>query len=290
MNRGRDSGAVLIFTLWAAATLAAVGVAQATRLSLQSRYAARVQDQQQAWFFAESAVETVRVLLSEDDPAWDAPKETWARAPSQPMALATGSFLYQVRDEQSLLPLNGLPLEVLLRLPGFNEPSAQAVLSRRAEGKRVAHLGELRALAGYDAGALEELAALATVHGTGPVNLNTAGRAALEKLGLLGPFLDVVENFRTGTDGTAGTDDDGVFERADLEEIATKLLAGTGYLLTLEDTNLLNALLQGEKPMLGVASGWFRVTAEGRVTRSGVRTRVEAALDRSGTVGGWHES
>lgn len=263
-------------------------MAQATRLSLQSRYAARTEDQQKAWFLAASAVQTFSKVLSEDDPAWDGWKEPWAKGPAQAVTLGPGSFLYTVRDEQALLPLNSLPADFLLRLPGFTPESSQALPAQRAEGKLLHHLGELRALAGYNAEALEELVPLATVHGGAPVNLNTAGRPVLEKLQFSEALLQAIDRFRMGADAVVGTQDDGVFERADLEEISSKLLQGTGYLLTPEDAAFLNGLLQ-EPRLLGVTSGWFRVQAEGQAARSGARVRVEAVVDRSGTLGGWHE-
>lgn len=263
-------------------------MAQATRLSLQSRFAARAEDQQQAWFLAASGVQAFSQALAEDNPAWDGWKESWAKGPDQAVALGPGSFLYNVLDEQALLPLNSLPVDFLLRLPGFNPESSEVLLARRAEGKPVQHLGELRALAGYNAAALEELVPLVTVHGHGPVNLNTAGRPVLEKLQFLEALLQAIDRFRMGADAVTGTQDDGVFEKADLEEISSKLLQETGYLLTPEDVTLLNGLLQ-EPRLLGVASGWFRVQAEGRTARSGARMRVEAVVDRSGTLRGWHE-
>ena len=286
----RTRGAVLIFTLWATAVLATVTIAQATRLSLQSRYASKSRDLQESWFLAESAVQAASQVLSEDKNSWDSDKESWAQEPSKPVVLGPGSFLYKVRDEQALLPLNTLSKEFLLRLPGFNEFSVQALLARRAEGKTIVHVGELRTMAGYDVSKLEELVPLVTVYGSGPVNLNTASRPVLETFQLSKSLVDSMESFRVGRDGIAGTGDDGFFERVDLEEISSKLLNSVGYLLTPEDVTLFSTLLQGGAPMLGVASGWFRVTVEGRVARSGVQTKVEAVVDRAGKIGGWNES
>lgn len=263
-------------------------MAQAARLSLQSRFAARTEDQQQAWFLAETAVQTFSQALAEDDPAWDGWKEPWAKGPAQSVTLGLGSFLYTVFDEQALLPLNSLPSDFLLRLPGFTPESSQTLLAQRAEGKLPRHLGELRALAGYNAEALEDLVPLVTVSGSGPVNLNTAGRPVLTQLQFSEALLQAVDRFRLGADVLPGTPDDGVFERADLEEISSKLLQETGYLLTPEDVTLLNGLLQ-EPRLLGVSSGSFWVRAEGQVARSGARVTVKAVVDRSGTVRGWYE-
>ncbi len=251
--------------------LAAVGVAQAMRLSLQSRYAARTEDRQQAWFLAETAVQTACQRLSKDDFA----------GPAQPVTFGSGSFRYTVEDEQALLPLNSIPKEYLRQLPGFSPEAAEAL--RGPEAKPIAHLGELRALAGYNAAALEELVPLVTVHGTGPVNLNTAPLPVLRSLGFSESFAAVVSDFRNGADGQFGTPDDGFFK--DLEAIAQKLLNPANPLLSPEDARLLRDFL----PMLGVASSLFRVAGEGRVTRSGVTARVTAIVDRNGTIWGWHE-
>lgn len=287
----RRRGAVLIFVLWATAALATVGVAQATRLSLQARFSSQSWEREQAWYLAWTGVQSVSQLLAQDDPAYDAWKERWAQSPAELIPFGTGSFLTtHVRDEQAALPLNALGADLLLRLPGFTEAACQALLARRSEDKTIAHPAQLLTLPGFDAAALPDLLPLVTVHGVGPVNLNTAGREVLEKLGFSGSLAEAVERFRNGTDGVIGTEDDGVFEKTGLEEISQKLRTVVGYTLTPEDSTLLNGLLQGGRPMLGVASGLFRVEVEGQTARGGGRVRAEAVVDRSGTVREWHES
>lgn len=286
----RRRGAVLIFVLWATAALATVGVAQATRLSLQVRFTSQSWEREQAWYLAWTGVQSVSQLLAQDDPAYDAWKERWAQSPAEPIPFGVGSFLTHVRDEQATLPLNVLGADLLLRLPGFTEAACQTLLTRRSEGKTITHPAQLLTLPGFDAAALPDLLPWVTVHGVGPVNLNTASREVLEKLGFSGLLLEAVERFRNGADGMVGTEDDSVFEKTGLEEISQKLRTAVGYTLTPEDSTFLNGFLQGEKPLLGVASGLFRVETEGQTARGGGRVRAEAVVDRNGTVRGWHES
>lgn len=289
MNNPRR-GAVLIFTLWATAALTTLGVAQATRLSLQSRMTRNIHDQHQAWFLAWSATQAAAALLSQDLTPHDVLNDPWAKGPAEPVPWdGGGSFRFNLRDEQALLPLNAIPQEILLRLPGFNASAASVLLARRAEGKIVAHLAELLALAAFESAALEQLVPLVTVYGEQGVNVNTAEKTVLEKLGFSEPLAAALEQFRKGPDSVSGNSDDGVLERADVEEIAQKLQAAVAYTMTPEEATVLNGLLQREKPLWGVGSQYFRVQVEGRSGR-GIQVRAETVMERNGTLRGWNET
>ncbi|MBI3333320.1 MAG: hypothetical protein HYZ93_04440, partial [Candidatus Omnitrophica bacterium] len=67
----RPSGSILLLSLWATATLAALQIVQATRISLELKWVGRLQEESQAWYLARTGVEVAALRISDDDPAWD---------------------------------------------------------------------------------------------------------------------------------------------------------------------------------------------------------------------------
>ena len=287
----RHRGSVLLLTLWAVSVLSVLAIAQATRISLQLRWAGRLDEARQAWYLAWAATEAAgEVLASDSEPAWDALKEPWGKVPADPIHWVSSGWLrYRIQDEQSRIPLNRVTAEQAARLPGFNPQTAQELVSRRDAGKPVNHLGELFLLTDFPAEPLEELAGLVTVYGSGPVNLNTAPAPVLIRLGLSPSLAGQIAAFRLGQDGQPGTPDDGVFPAA--QEVIPVLEEQLGPLQP-EDQTALGNLLSSQ--MIGVGSSLFQVEAEGWVQQNGIHAKVIAVMERTGpdlkaVVRGWRE-
>ena len=284
-------GAALLLSLWATAALAVMGITQAARLSQELRLSGRLQEREQSWFLCWTGLEAASQLLAQDSElAWDAPRETWGQVPKGEVPFQGGSFLYQIIDEQARIPLNSAAVEILLRLPGFTPEVANDLMTRRAEGRVLSHLGELPTLAGFQSEFLPELEPLVTLQPTGSVNLNTASPEVLSGLGLSASLADRIGAYRNGPDGTPGTADDAVF--TDLERVIPDLEEALGPLPP-EDQVALGNLVSSQQ--VGVRSSFFRVALQGRSARHQVRRRAVAVLERGGQgdapkIRGWHES
>lgn len=286
----RSRGSVLLLSLWATAALAALGIAQATRVSLELKWADRAQEARQAWYLGWAGVELAADrLLSDSELAWDAPREVWAQVPKDPVPFESGTFIYRVSDEQARIALNGASKELLERLPGFTPQAVTELLTRRSAGKFVAHPAELLGLPGFQPDGLDTLEPLVTVQGTGPVNINTASKQVLIQLGLSPTLSDAIVRFRNGADGVWGTSDDGIFP--DVEQIPVISEQSLGPLIP-EDQLALSQLIGSQS--LGVRSSFYRVEVEGRTFRHGIWRKAVAILERSQgqapVVRGWHEA
>lgn len=282
---------MLLLSLWATAALAAVGIAQATRISLELKWAGRLQEQRQSWFLSWTALEVAAQLLSQDPEfAWDAPKELWAQAPQEPVPFEGGTFRYLITDEQARIPLNTAQVETLQRLPGFTPEAANQMLLLREEGRTFAHLGELPSLPGFQTELLSQLEPMATLLPTGSVNIHTASAQALAALGLSAGLADQIVVYRNGQDGQAGTADDAFFPEEGGVIDALELALGTR--VPEPDRGLLGELISSG--VLGIRSAFFRVAMEGWSARHQVQEQVEAVVERGGQgealkVRGWHE-
>ena len=283
-------GAALLLSLWATAALAALGIAQATRLSLELKWAGRLQERDQAWYLCWTGLEAASDLLVRDpELGWDAPSEPWGQAPDSEIPFNGGAFLYKISDEQARIPLNSAPAEVLLRLPGFTPAAVEGLLARREQGKTPAHPGELAALEGFEADAAASLEPLVTFQAASAVNLNTAPAPVLSALGLSSSFSAQIVAYRDGSDGVPATADDRAF--TDVERIVPDLEGALGP-LTPEDQAAIGGLISSQR--LGVRSSFFRVALDGWSSAHRVRRSAEAIVERGGqgdgaNVRGWHE-
>ncbi len=292
MRRGAAAaGSVLLLTVWAVAALAVLVIGQATRVSLQLKWAQRLQESRQAWHLAWAGARVgANELASDPEPAWDAPKEPWAQSPDNPVEFAPGQFSYRIQDEQAHISLNDAPLDLVLLLPGFTPRAAQELIARRQTGKRISHLAELRFLPGFQIELFPELVPLVTVLADGPVNVNTAPPAVLARMGLSAPLADRIAAFRAGSDGVWGTADDGFLP--DVEQVIPVLDEQCGPLLPEDQQHLGNLISQN---LLGVRSSFFRIEAEGWELAHGAHRKVVAVVQR-GSVGaepivrGWNET
>jgi len=289
----RQRGSVLILSLWGAAVLTILGITQAHRVALEVKWVGRLQESRQAWYLAHTAVQAAAArMLLDEAVGFDAPAEPWWReTPEEPISLASGSFRYEISDLQARIPLNAAGLDLLQALPGFDAQIAADLIARITDPdtpKPIAHLAELTTL-GFSADDLEALAPLVTVHGAGPMNLNTVYPEVLDVLGISAAGVDLVDAYRKGSDGVLGTEDDRIFEETGT--ILTDMEAA-GVILPAGDKTVLSELIQSQS--IRVASSWFQIEAEGVSKRHTLRQRVRAVLNRESaqapaTIGGWHE-
>ena len=286
-----ERGFVLLLSLWATAALGGLAVVQATRVSLELKWAGRLQEKHQAWHLAWAGIQAAgQTLALDSEKQWDAPKEAWGRPTKKPIPFEGGSFQVSVFDEQAQLDLNAATREQLLRLPGFGPACADQLLANREKNKMVSHLAQLQALSGFDPNRLAELSPLVTVHGKKPVNLNAASKEVLVVLGLSADLSSRVVQFQRGPDGIAGTSDDNVF--TDKTKVIPDLEAVFGPLLP-EDQTALSGLVGSEQ--IGVSSSSFRVEVEGISRAHGVSKKVIAVVERGSpgnppVIKGWRES
>jgi len=231
-----------------------------------------------------------------------------------PDASAPEGTVFGLIDEERLLNLNTAPIDVLARLlqlaAGLREDEATAIAEsiqdwrdedREAQphgAESFYYLGlaepyeckdgpfenveELRLVRGVTAGTYELASPWLTVHGSGMVNLNTAGPEVLGALGLSQAGVRGLRRYRDGDDRLAGTADDRPLDSLD------SLAAGLGSSLTNEDLGVLLLLI--DKKLLTVKSSAFRMLASAGLEGS---ERDEAllrcVLTREGEIVAWEE-
>lgn len=281
-------GSVLLLALWATATLAALGIAQATHVSLELKWVSRNRQERQAWHWSWTTLELVRLLLASDANSYDAPKEPLQfQGPDAPPA----QLSYRISDEQAKIPLNSASVKepILQRLPGMSPQVMTQFLIRRDDPvspKPLSHLAELAVL-GVESHALDELESLVTTYGENPVNINTASIDVLQILGISSSLSSQIFQYRNGPDGASGTDDDGVFESSQ-EIIPT--LENLFSPLAPEDQITLATLLESQPALLGGATTLFRVEAQGQTVPGGIRKKIVCVMERSGNLRSWYEN
>ena len=142
-------------------------------------------------------------------------------------------------------------------------------------------LEELRLVRGMTPEVYARVAPALTVHGSGRVNLNTAGRLALRTLGVSD---DGVASFladRAGPDGQEGTTDDHYLTTV------SALDAELATVLSVEDRQRL--LQWAQKNLLGVRSEAFQVFVTATVPGMTAPVYVNSVINRSGKILTWAE-
>jgi len=211
-------------------------------------------------------------------------------------------YLYGASDEEGKLNVNEIDGDMLAKLPGFSVEIASAVVDWRdeddlpnpsgAEGDYYEGLDnpyesknakfsvpeELMLVKDVTREIYEGIKDIVTVYGEGyAVNINTAPREVLAVLA--GPeFEDLpgkIVNYRKGSDGLAGTQDDNIF--TDINAIGAQLASA----LTLNQAEF-NRLEELKKAgYFKVMSGYFRIRSRGQVKNGKVKKTIEAVVKRT---------
>ncbi|MDD5680593.1 MAG: type II secretion system protein GspK [Candidatus Omnitrophica bacterium] len=212
------------------------------------------------------------------------------------------AYLYGASDEEGKLNINEIDGTILAGLPGFSVELASAVVDWRDEDDMPNPSGaeteyyegldnpyeskdakfsvpeELMLVKGMTPEIYEGIKNVITVYAEGKaVNINTAPK---EVLGVLvgQEFEDLpakIVNYRNGSDGIAGTQDDNIF--TDINSITAQLSSA----LTLNSVELNRILELKNAGYFKVLSAYFRIRSSGQVKNGKVKKTIEAVVKRT---------
>ncbi len=315
-----DDGSILMVVLWILAFLVLLGLGLGYSTSIDQRLVGYQRDRLMALYLAKAGYFRASVEIEKDlTPKLDSYLDSWAHNPElfQEVRLGEGTFtvgypvltgdgsdemVYGVMDEDRKVDVNFASQAVLLRLPGMTDEIADAVLDWRAEHKKLREkLGEVKdkpfevlediwLLEGMTPEAYRALRPFITVYTDGKVNLNSAPREVLRALNMGEELVEKVLQFRKGSDGILGTDDDQSF--AGLGGAEQQLNAFES-LTPQEASQLTNPITQSR---LKVSSSVFRIGSSGRIRDGKVVRTVEGVVLRGPkkstplTLLSWHEN
>lgn len=316
-----NRGAALIYSLWALCLLAFFAAVVGSAVHAYLRMGGYFQNSPRARYAAESAIKLAIDFLANDKNGYDALTESWAsRALSRDRAsrvadipIGQGAFSFEIVDEARKINLKTAPTETIKRLlehaggadaktareiataildwqdidDGTREGGAENFYYRTLEdpydtpNRKLEVLEELLWIKGVTPELFKKVRDFVTLWGDGKININTASREVLLSLGCVPSLADKIIAYRNGRDETPGTEDDRFF--VGVGSIPAELSA-EGFLGFEDDAVLLQLHSTG---VFTVSSGYFSVKAQG--TLSGRAERVEAVVDRSGTISSWRE-
>ena len=211
-------------------------------------------------------------------------------------------YLYGARDESGRININEAGGDILAKLPGFSVDIASAVVDWRDEDDLPNPAGaeddyyegldasyeckdakfsvpeELMLVKGVTRDIYEGIKDIVTVYGTGAaVNINTAPEEVLAVL--IGPeFEDLpakIVNYRKGSDGIIGTQDDNIF--TDINAINAKLQSA--LTLTAVELNRMEELTKAG--YFKCMSEVFRIRSRGEVKAGRVKKAIEVVVKRT---------
>lgn len=122
-----------------------------------------------------------------------------------------------------------------------------------------------------------------TVYGEGKVNINTAGAAVLQSLGMSGGLVEKIVSFREGDDGREATADDNIFD--DIQSAGAALAAQEG--LSPEQAAELDAVVGAG--LITVRSDYFRGRVVGGFRDREVSTEIVFVINRDEKILYWRE-
>jgi general secretion pathway protein K len=211
-------------------------------------------------------------------------------------------YLYGASDEEGKLNINEMDGDMLSKLPGLSVDIASAIIDWRDEDDLANPQGaekeyydglensyeckngkfsipeELMLVKGITPEIYQGIKNTITVYGDGKaVNINTAPKEALAVLAgtefeeLPGKII----NYRNGSDGIAGTEDDNIFK--DINTIGAQL----GSAMTLNQVEMKRIEDLKNAGYFKVLSGCFRIKSTGRVKNGKIKKTIEAVVKRT---------
>lgn len=236
---------ILILTLWILSFLSVFAIGLSRNVSSQLHFASHLRDRLRMYYLACAGIERAVVELRADEgAAYDSLSEKWASSEEfKEMPLGEGYISLYIQDEAGKININKAPLSILKSMlenaagvkPEEAANIANAIVDWRdidiivspggAEDDYYRHLeepypcksGELQIpeevllVKGMTPLIFSKIAGIITVHSEGKVNVNTAGKDVLHALGLSSELAEQIVEFRRGSDGLEGTEDDNVF-------------------------------------------------------------------------------
>lgn len=276
----------MIITLWLLLVVAAVAVALAGYLSIETRLARYHIASAQARVFARAGVFLALHRLAADGregrESSDWLGEAWARSDTGGFSLPGGRVTVQITDEERRLNLRRI------REPGLTEVfaaltggGASLELIAEASEAPLAALEELREIPDIteDLYAIVERHASPWLDPTGTLNLNTADAELLRTVGDVAGLPGLAQRivaFRWDPEDGGDPAQGGRFVQLRPE------VQAAGRVLDPALAEALTALLVGPLgPHLGVQSQGFRLVAEGMTETPTTRCRIEAVVRRA---------
>jgi hypothetical protein len=227
-------------------------------------------------YLAKSACAYFKVVKEADKTVFDTLTEL---GEAEEQELGNGKFKYTLGDEHGKININKASIDVLSRLPGFSKEAANNLFISKSKPFHVVE--EILLVEEVSEEMFGKCKDLITIYGDGSVNINTASEQAFRVLGFDDGLINIVMDFRSGTDGKSGTEDDGIFE--DKALIVEQLRAHTS-LYEEQEAKLLQLVSQG---MLSVFSDTYSMNIETTVLEKPAM-RYNIVLEK-GSIKRWNE-
>jgi len=143
-------------------------------------------------------------------------------------------------------------------------------------------LEELLFVKGMSPEILNKIRPYVTVHSSGHINVNTAGREVLLAVGMPLSLVNKILVFRRGADGDWGTTDDGIFSSLPISGAF-----GAKSSLSPREVSMLQTL--EEEKLLGVNSEYFSAQSVSKLKQGTQALKVNAVINRQGGILTWRE-
>ncbi len=151
------------------------------------------------------------------------------------------------------------------------------------KNKNFEALEELLLVKGMEQDTFDKVKDFITIFGNGAVNINTANMLTFQSLKMGLSLAEKIFQYRVGSDGVEGTEDDRIFSSVD--GIVSSLDSSVG--LSAEETEELNVALDAS--LLNIKSDYFMGNAYGRLNGSGKSGEVIFVVNRNEQVKYWRE-
>jgi hypothetical protein len=204
-------GIAMISALGALILLGLLSHTFQAHMRLEMAYATKNANELKAYYLSVAGIQDAIARVKADSPSVDAYTDGWWRGVSPEMTpLAEGGYTLVVSDESARISVPGASPQVLSAILGGDKEALATLVQYRSANTLFA-VDDLRG-AGLGAVPLSRLTTLSTTLGDGKVNINTANVDVIAALpGMDADTAQLVVEFRAGTDGVEGTNDDFVF-------------------------------------------------------------------------------
>jgi DNA uptake protein ComE-like DNA-binding protein len=180
-------------------------------MRLEFAYAKRDAQELKAYYLSVAGIQDAVARLKDDSPLFDAYTDAWWTGDSPGLTrLGEGGYTLRVDDESARVHVLNSTAQILGSVLGGDKEALATLVQYRSSNK----LFTIEDINGAGLGAvpLARLTALSTTLGDGKININTAGADVISALpGMDAHAAQLVVEFREGTDGVEGTNDDFVF-------------------------------------------------------------------------------
>ncbi|RKY35955.1 MAG: hypothetical protein DRP78_04810 [Candidatus Omnitrophota bacterium] len=238
----RNSGSILIIAIW---TLVIFAILNTALYKLTISQLKIFKTLRCAWispYLAKAAYVYALEQIAQDTTVCDTAYELHT---PQKKNLGQGQFEYILIDTESKININKASIENLTLLPGVCEDIAENIFKSKL--KPFHFKEELLLVEDMREDIFTGIKDIITVYGSGAVNINTACKDVFGILGMDGGLIKNIMDYRSGTDGVEGTEDDRVFEKK--SEILNQLRAYTS-LFAKQQTEIIELVSTGSLDVL----------------------------------------